>query len=224
MPRWAHDLTRAWPASARSGGFRLGIAADRVPSGACRADVDLPADAVLISDRAEDVTPELLGQRNPYHAAVGEAIENGPQPRLVGADDRQFHPGLYIQGGVVAVAGPQGYVAAGEQRVDDLVLFRLAGGWVHIATPGDSGLAAEYLLVKGDGLFCVTGEEQIGVERDGHDVGPFGQGPAVSRGCHTGVHVLSDQVHRTCCSGRQSAYCIRGAALRPGRDGPHTPT
>src|SRR6266516_6799957 len=98
------------------------------------------------------------------------------------------------------------------------------GGWVHIATPGDSGLAAEYLLVKGDGLFCVTGEEQIGVERDGHDVGPFGQGPAVSRGCHTGVHVLSAQVHRTCCSGRQSAYCIRGAALRPGRDGPHTPT
>jgi RNA polymerase sigma factor (sigma-70 family) len=31
------------------------------PSAACRAEVDLPADAVPIGDRAEGVTPELLG-------------------------------------------------------------------------------------------------------------------------------------------------------------------
>ena len=55
---------KAGGAAGRSSPLR-GIAADQMPSGACRADVDLPADAVLVGDRAESVAPELLGQRNP---------------------------------------------------------------------------------------------------------------------------------------------------------------
>jgi len=82
------------------------------PLAPAEPDVDLPADTVLVGDGTESVAPELLGQRNPDRAAVGQAVEDGPQPRLIGADNRQFHPGLQVQGGVVAVAGPQGYIAA----------------------------------------------------------------------------------------------------------------
>jgi hypothetical protein len=137
---WFGRVAKAGGAAGRSSPLR-GTAADQVPSGACRADVDLPADAVLVGDRAEGVAPELLGQRNPDRAAVGEAVEDGPQPRLVGADDRQFHPGLFVEGGVAAVAGPQGDVAAGEQRVDDLApSTSLAVGsssprWVIVVCP-----------------------------------------------------------------------------------------
>src|SRR6266567_5056180 len=75
---WFSRAAKAGGAAGRSSPLR-GIAADQVPSGACRADVDLPADAVLVGDRAESVAPELLGQRNPDRAAVGEAVEDGPQ-------------------------------------------------------------------------------------------------------------------------------------------------
>jgi len=66
--------------------------------------------------------PEPPGPPDPDRAAVGKAVEEGPQPRLAGAEDRQFHPGLRVQGRVVAVAGPEGHIAPGEQRVNDLVL------------------------------------------------------------------------------------------------------
>jgi hypothetical protein len=83
-----------------------------------------------------------------------------------------------------------------------LVLLRLAGGRVHIAPPGDRGLAAEHLLVEADGLLCVAGEEQIGIKRDGHGANPFGPTPGTSRVVTRGVPVLSDQVYRTCCNER----------------------
>jgi hypothetical protein len=56
----------------------------------------LPADTVLVGDRAEDVAPELLGQLGPDRAAVGETGEQYPQPRLVGADERQLDAGLRV--------------------------------------------------------------------------------------------------------------------------------
>lgn len=150
---WFGRVAKAGGAAGRSSPLR-GTAADQVPSGACRADVDLPADAVLVGDRAEGVAPELLGQRNPDRATVGEAVEDGPQPRLAGADDRQFHPGLFVEGGVAAVAALQGDVAAGEQRFDDLApSTSLAVGSssprrVIVVCPPN-------LLVEGDGLLIL---------------------------------------------------------------------
>jgi hypothetical protein len=67
-----------------------------VLSGACRADVDLPADTVLVGDRAEDIAPELPGQLGPDRAAAGETVEQGLQLRLVGADERQLNAGLRV--------------------------------------------------------------------------------------------------------------------------------
>src|SRR6266498_1419880 len=171
-----HRAWQCWVGSAgwwpRPGGAAGGvrrcpaIPPVRLLSGACRADVDLPADAVPVGDCAENVAPELLSQLSPDDTAVGQAVEYGPQPRLVRADNGQFDPGLRVQGSVAAVAGPQGDVAAGEQRVDHLVLLRFAGGRVDIAPPGDGRLATEHLLIEGDGLVGVAGEEQVGIERD----------------------------------------------------------
>src|SRR5262249_21237345 len=135
-------------------------------SGAGGPDVDLPADAVLVDDGAEDVAPELLLQLGLDRAAFGEAVEHCPQPRVVGADERQFDAGLRAGARVLAVARPQGDVAAGEQSVDHLILLLGTRGRVDIADAGDGDLATEDLLVEGDGLRGVAREEQVGVELD----------------------------------------------------------
>lgn len=74
-------------------------------SGASGADVDLPADAVLVGDGAEDVAPELPLQPGPDRAAGGQAVEQCPQSLLVGADEGQFDAGPRVAARVLAVAG-----------------------------------------------------------------------------------------------------------------------
>jgi hypothetical protein len=56
-------------------------------SGASGSYVDLPADAVPVGDGAEGVAPELPFQLGPNGAALGETVEQCPQPRVVGSDE-----------------------------------------------------------------------------------------------------------------------------------------
>ena len=147
------------------------------PARTCRADTGLPADTVPAGAGAETAAAALPGPPDPDRAAVGKAVEEGPQPRLAGAEDRQFHPGLRVQGRVVAVAGPEGHIAPGEQRVNDLVLSAsLAAGptpprRVIVIWPPNT-------WQKGDGPLGATGEEQIGTGRNGHSGTLSGRLPA----------------------------------------------
>jgi hypothetical protein len=73
-------------------------------------------------------------QLDPDGAVLGEGVEQIPQPRVVGADERQFDAGLRVKACVFAVTGPQGDVTAGEQSVDDLIPLPGCCGGIDIAT------------------------------------------------------------------------------------------
>src|SRR5262249_16765138 len=97
-------------------------------------------------------------------ATVGQAVEQRPQPGVVGADQGQFDAGLRVGARVLAVARPQGDVTADEQGVDHQILLLGSGGRSDLNKAGDGDLPAAGPLVEGDGLLGVAGKEQVGVE------------------------------------------------------------
>src|SRR5262245_42270019 len=99
------------------------VAATRLCRGSRAPNVDRPADAVLVGECTEDVSPEHLLEWAVLGTARAQVVVDLAELGFVSSDECQREARLRGVGGVAAVAGPQLELAGVEGGIDNETLL-----------------------------------------------------------------------------------------------------